>query len=272
MEGPFKLPQNAAYYAHSGSGMKGDALNEPNIRTMGNDTVDALVAEGFDITPYDNHGRFAGFIDALIIVHAGSGAEQTGLASDLWSVKWVLPSERTIGQTKVYPFLTIPEDAKLGVCAHEIGHLVFGWPDLYDISYTTDGIGNWCLMSYGSWGGGGNTPAHPSAWCKNDQEWVVTVDGKSDSTVYLNDVKAHASNTTANSGSKIANMDKTLNENPAGSVCKLEPKGTVSSKEYFLLENKTLSGYDSSLPGEGLLSKFPPPKKQKTCLAHRCLC
>ena len=68
--------------------------------------------------------------------------------------------------TKIYGYLTIPEDAKIGVCAHELGHLLFGFPDLYDTDDTSEGIGNWCLMAGGSWNGGGDVPAHPSAWCK----------------------------------------------------------------------------------------------------------
>ncbi len=68
--------------------------------------------------------------------------------------------------TKVFASLTIPEDAKLGVSAHELGHLLFGFPDLYDTDYTSAGTGNWCLMAGGSWNAGGDTPAHPSAWCK----------------------------------------------------------------------------------------------------------
>jgi len=56
-------------------------------------------------------------------------------------MKWVLPQEKQIGgerrgrpaighlltisllDTNVYGFLTVSEDAKCGVCAHEIGHL-----------------------------------------------------------------------------------------------------------------------------------------------------
>lgn len=30
-------------------------------------------------------------VDAFIVVHAGQGAERTGDAIDLWSVKWTLP-------------------------------------------------------------------------------------------------------------------------------------------------------------------------------------
>ena len=43
--------------------------------------------------------------------------------------------------------------------AHELGHLLFGFPDLYDTDYTSEGIGDWCLMAAGSWNGGGDTPA-----------------------------------------------------------------------------------------------------------------
>ena len=74
---------------------------------------------------------------------------------------------------KIFAYLTIPEDAKIGVCAHELGHLLFGFPDLYDTDDTSEGIGNWCLMAGGSWNGGGDVPAHPSAWCKANQGWVI---------------------------------------------------------------------------------------------------
>ena len=69
-------------------------------------------------------------------------------------------------RTKIYAYLTVPEDCRIGVCAHELGHLLFGFPDLYDTDYTSEGVGNWCLMGGGSWNGGGDIPAHPSAWCK----------------------------------------------------------------------------------------------------------
>ena len=36
-------------------------------------------------------------------------------------------------------YLTIPEDAKMGVCAHELEHLLFQWDDFYDPNYDEDG-------------------------------------------------------------------------------------------------------------------------------------
>ena len=252
--GPYLLPQTAEYYANNGHGKDGPASVEgqPSTRTMANDTVSAVEAAGIDLKKYDNKGRAAGYVDAFIIVHAGKGGEVTLNVNDIWSCKWVLPGDvpRVVGKTKtrVYPFLTIPEDAKLGVCAHEIGHLVFGWPDLYDVSGTSRGIGAWCLMAGGTWGTAGNgapqgtTPSHPSAWCKLDQGWVDALVDTADNQIYLNDVKA--------------NVSKRINANRFGYVHKLWSNGQATGNEYFLVENRTKSGFDSSLPGEGLLGEF----------------
>ena len=270
VEGPYKLPQEMKYYAHGGHGFKGPAAKEPNTQTMAHDTVAAVEKAGISLEKYDNKGRADGYVDAFIIVHAGRGGEdppvvhgqQKPNVNDIWSVKWVLPDnkprdvENGKSKTRVNAFLTIPENAKLGVCAHELGHLLFGWPDLYDVSYTpggNGGIGKWCLMSGGSWGYigdavqhgkdiKGTTPCHPSAWCKLQQGWVdISIETAQDH-ITLNDVKANAYNTT--------------NANSFGSVYKLWSNGQTNSKEYFLIENRTKSGYDASLPGEGLLSKL----------------
>ena len=89
--------------------------------------------------------------------------------------------------TKIYAYLTIPEDAKLGVCAHELGHLLFGFPDLYDTDYTSEGIGNWCLMAGGSWNGGGDTPGAPVGVVQGCSQGWVTVDQRHARTATLDD-------------------------------------------------------------------------------------
>jgi M6 family metalloprotease-like protein len=63
-----------------------------------------------------------------------------------------------------------PDFLTMGVIAHELGHLAFDFPDLYDVSYKSDGIGPWSLMAGGSWGArpgerGGQTPAALDAYC-----------------------------------------------------------------------------------------------------------
>jgi immune inhibitor A len=130
--------------------------------------------------------------------------------------------------TQIYAYLTVPEDSKIGVCCHELGHLLFGFPDLYDTDYSSEGVGNWCLMGGGSWNGGGDVPAHPSAWCKVNQGWVSTSNPTSNATVSISDVKT------------------------SHMVHRLWKNGSAGS-EYFLVENRQRVLYDQGLPGAGLL-------------------
>lgn len=223
--GPYRLPQTMATYAHGASGLGGV---EPNARTMARD---AAVASDADVNfaPYDNDGN--GFVDAFIVVHAGPGAEQTGSSGHIWSHKWVLAGgEYVADTTKIFAYLTVPEDSRIGVCAHELGHLLFGFPDLYDTDNTSEGIGDWCLMAGGSWNGApaGDVPAHASAWCKANQGWVTV------------------QNITANGPVNVADVKD------GHTIYRLWKDG-AASQEYFLVENRQRTRYDAGLPGEGLL-------------------
>lgn len=221
--GPFRMPQTLATYAHGASGT-GPTL--PNARTM---AYDAAVAANPTVNfgQYDNDGN--GYVDAFIVIHAGPGAEVTGSANDIWSHKWVLPSGAyNADGTNIYAYLTVPEDSKIGVCCHELGHLLFGFPDLYDTDYSSEGIGNWCLMAGGSWNGGGDIPAHASAWCKANQGWANVVNYTGNQTVNVEDVKS------------------------SHTVHRLWKDGAPGN-EYFLVENRQKTLYDRMLPGAGLL-------------------
>jgi len=221
--GPYTLPKTLKEYANGASGTGPTA---PNARTMARDAAELANAD-IDFTPYDNDGD--GFVDAFIVIHAGRGGEETGSKNDIWSHKWVLSGGAyTADSTKIYAYLTVPEDSKIGVCAHELGHLLFGFPDLYDTDYSSEGVGNWCLMGGGSWNGRGDIPAHPSAWCKVNQGWAQAVIQKDNAAVEIPDVKA---------GQKVFRLWK---------------NGAAGS-EYFLLENRQKTGYDRELPAAGLL-------------------
>jgi immune inhibitor A len=221
--GPYRLPRTVKAYANGASGMGGLA---PNARTM---ALDALLAADpqVNFTPYDNDGN--GFVDAFIVIHAGSGGEQTGSGDDIWSHKWLIEGgAKAVDSTHVYAYLTVPEDCRIGVCAHELGHLLFGFPDLYDTDNSSEGIGNWCLMAAGSWGGNGDTPVHPSAWCKANQGWINVDNRTANGAVTLGDVKT------------------------SHKALRLWKKGAAGN-EYFLVENRQKTGFDASLPGGGLL-------------------
>lgn len=222
--GPYRMPNTIAQYAHGDSGT-GNAL--PNARTLAKDA--AIAANpAINFANYDNDKD--GFVDAFIVIHAGRGGEETGNANDIWSHKWVLDGGAYAADgAKIYAYLTVPEDCKLGVCAHELGHLLFGFPDLYDADYSSEGIGNWCLMAGGSWNNGGLTPAHPSAWCKTQQNWVTVINqAKNQDAVAIEDVKT---------GFKVHRLWK---------------NGTAG-KEYFLVENRQKTLFDKFLPGSGVL-------------------
>jgi immune inhibitor A len=255
--GPYDLPHEQAYYTRGESGL-GKTVGT-STQDLGLDAIHATIAADSDLGKYDNSGRAKGWVDGFVVVHAGKGAEvQTKevRGDSIWSCKWTLPEDKVVSQTKnnsttkVYSFLTIPEVPALGLTCHEIGHLLFGWPDLYDVSNHSRGIGHWCLMGTGCWNSlpdqnAGSTPCHPSAWCKLDQEWVDVVEttGETEGVVSIKEVKTNATHASA--------------QGPAGSVTKIWPKGQKGGNEYFLLENRMKSGYDKCIPGEGLLSEFP---------------
>ncbi|HET6520981.1 MAG TPA: M6 family metalloprotease domain-containing protein [Geminicoccaceae bacterium] len=220
--GPYRLPRTMAAYANGESGT-GTIL--PNARTMARD---AAIAANPDVNfgLYDNDGD--GFVDAFIVVHAGPGGEVTGNADHIWSHKWVLSGGAfNADGIQIFAYLTVPEDARIGVCAHELGHLLFGFPDLYDTDYSSGGIGNFCLMAGGSWNGGGDVPCHPSAWCKANQGWASVVNQTTNQNVTVDDVKT------------------------SRRILRLWKDGG-SGTEYFLLENRQKTLYDREMPGEGL--------------------
>lgn len=221
--GPYRMPQSLADYANGASGTGSAA---PNARTMARD---AAVAADPDVNfaPYDNDAN--GFVDAFVVVHAGAGAEETGSTDDIWSHKWVLSGGALATDgTEIYGYLTVPEDSRIGVCAHELGHLLFGFPDLYDTDNTSEGIGRWCLMAGGSWNSNGDVPAHPSAWCKVQQDWVTVQNVTSSGPLTIPDVK------------------------DSHTVFRMWKDG-AAGQEYFLVENRQRSAFDAHLPGDGLL-------------------
>ena len=65
-----------------------------------------------------------------------------------------------------------------GFFCHEFGHLL-GLPDLYDTNEengTDSGVGHWCLMARGGWGGQEATPSGLSAWSKSALDWAEVKD------------------------------------------------------------------------------------------------
>ena len=234
--GPYTLPLSLVEYCHGDSGA---IEQEPNAQTMARDALKAIINDPvnpINIAEYDS-GDEDKFVDGLVIVHAGGGAEaevdEETRKNLIWSLQWNIGQPITQNGVSAFAFLTIPEDALLGVTVHELGHLLFHWPDLYDPDMSSNGIGDWCLMAGGSWNSlpgkePGTKPAHPSAWCKLKQGWVEAVNVAENQSLELSDVKK------------------------SFKVHRLWTDGSLRTKEYFLLENRQKAGYDAALPGDGL--------------------
>ncbi|MEY4577155.1 MAG: hypothetical protein RL701_1858 [Pseudomonadota bacterium] len=236
VHGWLRLPQEYSYYANKSSGT-GNTYPR-NAQGLAEDAVRAALAAGVEFEPeLDALGQHA--ITALFIVHAGVGAEtqpdKTTRDNNIWSHKWTLRNSIGVGnnlQAAVY--LTVPNDAKVGVCAHELGHLAFQWEDFYDPNYDEDGSewdgsGRWDLMAGGSWNGGGARPAHPAGLHKLQHGWLEVQEVQSTTDLTLLPYSA-----------------------TAGKVVKVvSPQ--YRPGQYLLLENRKRTGFDSDLPGEGLL-------------------
>lgn len=220
--GWYRAPHAKSYYTNNNFGF---GTYPQNAQKLVEDVVD-MAAPFVNFADYDNNGD--GVVDTLVVVAAGSGAEVTGSKSDIWSHKWEI-NPKTYNGVQIRGYNMQPEDGRVGVFAHEMGHLLCGWPDLYDTDYSSAGTGRWDLMAAGSWNGGGNTPAHPTCWCKMKAGWTNPV--------------------------AIFNQTQSITLQPyrGSDVTYKLPIATSTSKEYFLLSNRQQVGFDAALPGTGLL-------------------
>ena len=232
------MPRIYPYYVGAGYGFEGAFPN--NAQKLAADAARAADPV-VNFANYDNNND--GRVDTIFIVHAGRGAEFTNSQSDIWSHSWVTnQSDRPVLDGKqVYSYTTEPEywlnpgDMTVGVYAHEFGH-VLGLPDLYDTDTDTAlrsrGIGRWSLMASGSWNGLNNlggSPAFPDAWSRIALGWVVP---------------------TAINSHTFGQAIPSVASSP--SILKLKPT-TGFTNEYFLVENRQKTSYDSYLPNSGLL-------------------
>jgi immune inhibitor A len=201
--GWIELPHSEGWYAADTceAGRASDSGHPDNARGAAQmivDAVDIIAAQdpSFPWADYDIEDQGDvdgdgdvlepdGVIDHFVIVHAGSGEEGGGGDQGVYAV-WshssaVDPASGgyTIPGTgmKVFNYIAQPEDAGVGVFAHEYGHDL-GLPDLYDTSGAGDSdVEFWDLMSTGSHSGPifQSLPAHMGLWDKFVLGWADPV-------------------------------------------------------------------------------------------------
>jgi M6 family metalloprotease-like protein len=232
IKGPYVAANNRSYY---GKNVGGAAGNDQD--------PDSLVREAIKaIHTSDPSFNFAGY-SAISVIFAGNGEEFAGITTDaIWSHQndFTPPSYCPITH-----YLCTPEfyanstsvTCTMGVLCHELNH-VLGSPDYYDTNYDNTGDGDylgtgiWDLMSTGSWNFVGSNyygtcPPNLTLYQKYRYGWITP--------------------TTLTSPATISNMVDNGTKGEAYIVT------TPTQGEYYLLENRQKNGYDSSLPGHGLM-------------------
>jgi immune inhibitor A len=229
--GWYRMPKLYSEYVGSGYGLQGTT---PNAQTL---VIDALTAADPTIN-FANYQNASFGIDAVFIIHAGSGAEEGGDTHSLWSHRSSLPTAYITGEgATVRSYVIGPEElfghaTYVGLYCHLFGH-VLTLPDLYDVGDSRlSGVGNWSLMGSGSWNGNGRWPANLDAWCKNQLGFGRCI------TISYGD--PNLVNVT---------MGSSVNDSTRYKI--LLPG--AGNKEYFLMENRQQISFDRSLPGPGLL-------------------
>ena len=207
------LNNNKSYYDSCGGwGKTGELIDE---------ALNKLCAQGFDFSSLTR--RSNGRVMALNIFYAGSPS--CGWSEGLWphmSSRNVTICGTSFG---TYQITNIGNSLRLGTFCHENGHMVCGYPDLYDYTSSSNGVGSFCLMSYS---GPNDNPVPPCSYLRWTTGWETI-------TNITNDPSGTLRTHTANTNTSFRYSHPT------------------NSKEYFLIESRLKTGRNSGLPAEGLL-------------------
>jgi immune inhibitor A len=227
-----RMPQMYAYYVNN---LRGLGAYPQNAQRLVEDAV--LAANAYvDFSQFDNDGPDGiphssdddGYVDALFVVHAGPGYEETGDPSDIHSHQWNTRTAVSVDGVRAYKYSMEPENGRIGVFCHEYGH-VLGLPDLYDYDYNAKGLGDWSVMAFGSWADNGRTPVHFDAWSKSKLGFVTP----------------HV--VSSNTEDLVLDPAET---SPAAYI--LWTNGALT-KQYFMAENRQQTLFDTFIRGSGLV-------------------
>lgn len=233
--GPITLSKGYAYYG----GNLSSAPN-PHAKNIGEFLQSAIEAvdDDVDFSKYDWDGD--GYVDQVFFLYAGRGEASGGGDDTIWPHEWRLTG--ALGNTLTCDGVIIDTYAcgcemfsasqieGIGTFCHEFSHCL-GIPDMYDTYNSSSGnygMNTWDVMDQGSYNGDTFVPAGYTGWERVYAGWKTPIE---------------LTETTS-----ITNMKALQND---GDIYIVRNDG--HSDEYYILENRQLTGWDSSLDGKGLL-------------------
>lgn len=231
--GPITMPKEYAYY-----GGNDPYARNPKSKNIGEMVETALLAADptVDFTKYDWDGD--GEVDQVFFLYAGRGEASGGDENTIWPHEWTLTG--ALGRKITLDGMTINTYAcgcematntridGIGTICHEFSHCL-GLPDMYDTGDGNNyGMCTWDIMDQGNYNGNSFIPSGYSGWERIYAGWKEPVE---------------LTETTSVTGMK------SIEEN--GDVYII--RNDAHHDEYYILENRRRTGWDSAQEGEGLL-------------------
>ena len=234
VRGPFTTKKNRAYY--------GKDVNNNDQH------ADSLVIEGclaldgeVDFNDYDWDGD--GIVDQIIVIYAGNGQNDSSSPDrneTVWPHQWALSQYKPWKAHKqngviIDTYCVINDEIRgasdgFGTVAHEFSHCL-GLPDFYQTSgsaHSNHNFGTYDLMHTGCYNGDSWCPANYTAFEKYSLGWYKPLP--------LTEAITISGLKPMSDGGEAYQIDNDGNAN-----------------EFYLLENRTNSGWDTHIPGSGLV-------------------
>lgn len=233
--GPLKLKHNRKHY---GKNTWGSDMNAYEMVVEACEQLDSLV----DFSIYDNNND--GVIDFVFAFYAGEGEHAGGGSDTVWPHAWSVSSAAY--NTYMYDGVKLDSYAcsceslygqydGVGTFCHEFTH-VLGLPDIYDVNYssTTFTPGSFDILDQGSYNGAtsGSCPAGVNTYERYELGWLqpeALTPGTIETLTYLGE------------------------SNRAFILPVKSPTADPRDGEYYLFENRQKTGWDSYIPGHGML-------------------
>ncbi|MBO5824727.1 MAG: M6 family metalloprotease domain-containing protein [Prevotella sp.] len=230
--GPIKLSKPRKHYGGDTPVMD---YNAHEVITEACQLIDGEV----DFSQYDTNGD--GLVDNVYYFYAGSGqADNPALTEAIWPHAHELVNPLILDGKGIKSYACSNElkcdeygnlsTAGIGTFVHEFGH-VLGLIDHYDTFYSGFAFdpGYWDTMALGPYNNDGNTPPLFSGFERSELGWMA-----------LTELEAGI-----DSVSRLPELSE------SNFAYRISVPGKPS--EYYVLENRQQQGWDSYLPGHGML-------------------
>ncbi len=232
--GPVTLSRTSEYYGKNNMYTGVDENCEKMIAEACQTAHDGL---GVDFSKYDYDGD--GYVDMVYVIFAGYGENAGGGANTVWPKKWNL-TQAGVNLKLDGKILDVfacsselfgnlgRQSSAIGTFCHEFGH-VLGLADHYSTADSRSyHLGAYDLMDYGAYNNDSRTPPSYNAFERMTLGWLTPDEL-----------------TRAEDGLTLGDIQET------NSAYRITTRRNAD--EFYLLESRQRKGWDSYIPGDGLM-------------------